>query len=109
MSMCSTCKGKYNSYAAIKANLSNALDQTSECVTQSTSTKSILSSVVISGASIVKDDIDTINQLLEKISGNLSTMIKQCNNEMSRIEGGCPGSDHYKPVVKNTRLNSENE
>ena len=103
MAMCSICKGKYDDFAGIKGNLSSALDQTS-------STKSILSSVIISGVSIDKDDTTKITQYLGLLANDLSTMITQCSNEMTRIESGCPGEDHYKPKkAKNTRLNSANE
>ena len=110
MSMCSKCQGKYNDFAGIKGKLSSALDQTEECKTQTTSTKSTLSSVIISGVSIDKDDTDNINKNLDSISSDLSTMITQCSNEMSRIDAACPGPDHYKPKkTKNTRLNSANK
>lgn len=106
MSMCSKCQGKYNKFSALKGELSQAADQTSECKSLTNNAKSTFSSVVISGTGIDKDDTSNIIRYLSLLSDGLSKLILQCSNEMSNIKNGCPGPNHYK---KKTRLNSENE
>ena len=104
--MCDVCQGKYGEFSALKSELGSAANQAMECKYSANRVKSTLSSVVICGVGIDREDTTNIIKCLDVVNACLVSLISQCSQEMSRIESSCPGPDHYKP--KNKRLNSEN-
>lgn len=96
MAMCNTCNTKYEKFSKLKMQLDSVVTQTVECSNLTTNVKNTLSSVVICGLGIDKDDTTNIGKSLESIKTRLESLISQCSTEMSNIESACPGSSHYK-------------
>jgi len=94
--MCSACSYNYNQFSTLNSQLSRVVDQVSECITSTKNVGSVLSSVIICGSSIDKDDINKINQRLETILSGLQLLMQQCSSQMTIISNSCPGEDHYK-------------
>ena len=94
--MCNVCQYNYDQFSSLNTQLSAVFEQVSECKTSITKIKPILSTVVICGKGIDKDDINNINMRLETISTGLNSLMKQCSSQMNMIAESCPGADHYK-------------
>lgn len=94
--MCGRCSGAYNTYLALREQLSSAAEQNKTSLSFTNYVKSILCDIVICGTGIDKDDTGNIINNLSSINGGLMTLIAQCSEEMSKIASSCPGPDHYK-------------